>query len=71
MKLKKELKRAIDDQDVSIIFTENNEDHIKQKYRIQNIPVLVINQEVVSQGKVLTQREISKLIAQKCLESGV
>ncbi len=67
MKLKKELRRAIQDNEMDIVFTEDNDDLVKKKYRIQNIPALVINDDVVSQGKVLTEREISKLIAQKCL----
>lgn len=33
------------------------------KYGIKNIPGLVINDKLVSQGKVLSQREISKLLA--------
>jgi trehalose-6-phosphatase len=32
------------------------------KYKINNIPGLVINEKVISQGKVLSVREISKIL---------
>ena len=32
------------------------------KYGVKNIPGLVINEELVCQGKVLTDREIGKMI---------
>lgn len=34
----------------------------KKRYNISNIPALVINEKVISQGKVLTDREIKHYI---------
>lgn len=34
----------------------------KKKYNISNIPALVINDKVISQGKVLTDREIKHYV---------
>lgn len=36
------------------------------RYNINNVPALVINGKVVSERKVLTEREISKLINRFC-----
>ena len=68
MKLKKELRRAIDHSDLEINLTELNDPKDKKKYRIENIPALVINDVLVSQGKVLSEREISRIFVRSCLE---
>ena len=41
---------------------ELNDVSSKKKYNIRNVPALVINGEVISQGKVLTVREIYKIL---------
>ncbi len=71
MKLKKELRRAIENQEVEIRLTEQNDEKEKKKYNIQNIPALIIGDNVVSQGKVLSEREISKLITQNLYSNAV
>ncbi len=60
IKLLKSLKK-INVNDKIKIETLNDEKNIK-KYNIKNFPGLVINDTVASEGKVLTTREINKLI---------
>ncbi len=62
IKLTKMLKRAIDEADVNYEVQELNDISSKKKYNIKNVPGLVINGEVISQGKVLTVREIYKIL---------
>lgn len=60
MKLKKMLNRATEKIEEEVIVTEvtNND----KKYGITNFPALIINDKVVSEGRVLTEREIRKLL---------
>ena len=37
-------------------------DSDKIKYNISNVPALIINNKVISQGKVLTDREIKRFV---------
>ncbi|MDD3341222.1 MAG: thioredoxin family protein [Bacilli bacterium] len=60
MKLKKMTERALEEVEKEV--TLECMDHSKQ-YGISNIPALIIDEEIVSEGKVLTVREIKKLIA--------
>ena len=64
MKLKRELKRALEKEEVDVRLTELKNEKEKRKYNIQNTPALIMNDAIVSQGKVLSEREISKLITQ-------
>ena len=64
MKLKRELKRALEKEEVDVRLTELNNEKEKRKYNIQNTTALIMNDAIVSQGKVLSEREISKLITQ-------
>jgi hypothetical protein len=60
IKLKKMLNRATEEIEEEVKITE-----IKEKDKslgIQDFPALVINDNVVSEGRVLTTREIKKLI---------
>ena len=68
MKLKKELKRAIDNRDLEITLEELNDANIRKRYHIQNIPALVVNDTVVSEGKVLSELEITRIFVISCLE---
>lgn len=40
----------------------NNSLKVKSKYGITNVPGLIINNKLVSEGKVLSVREIKKLL---------
>ncbi len=57
------VKRTIENSENNITILETNDEKTKRKYGIQNIPGLVINGKLISQGKVLTPREIAKLLA--------
>ncbi len=62
IKLKKMVSRFASDYDYDInIKILDNKEEIKN-HNIKNIPGLVINGQLVSEGKVLTVREISKLV---------
>ena len=41
---------------ISVSLLEEDED--ARKYNVSNVPVLVINEKVISQGKVLNEKEI-------------
>lgn len=48
--------------DINIDVKEINDVNYLKKYNIKNTPALIINNSVVSEGKVLTTREICKLL---------
>lgn len=60
MKLKKMLFRATEEIEEEVKVTEIKDKD--KKFGINNFPALVINEKVVSEGKVLTSREIKRLI---------
>lgn len=62
MKLKREVKKSLDDIEVNVDFICLDDEKAKKKYGIHNIPALIVNGKVESEGKVLTSREISKII---------
>lgn len=60
MKLKKMTERALEEVEIEAQL-ECIPD--SKKYGISNIPALMIDEQLVSEGKVLTVREIKKLLA--------
>lgn len=48
--------------DINIDIKELNDEYYLKKYNIKNIPAIVINGKKVSEGKVLSSREICKLL---------
>ena len=52
--------RATEEIDMEVKVTEIGEKN--KKYGIKNFPALIINNDIVSEGKVLTSREIKRLI---------
>ena len=60
IKLKKQVNRATEEIDMEVKVTEIGEKN--KKYGIKNFPALIINNDIVSEGKVLTVREIKKLL---------
>lgn len=62
LKLIKNIKKI--NSDVNIDIKEVNDVNYLKKYNIKNTPALIINNNVVSEGKVLTTREICKLLTQ-------
>ena len=63
IKLKKMVDRAVGEMEETIEVEELNDQNSKNKFNISNIPGLVIDNKLVSQGKVLTVREIKKALA--------
>jgi protein-disulfide isomerase len=56
IKLIKNIKKATDNNiDIELVEKDN-------KYNITNTPALIINDKIISQGKVLNEREIKKFI---------
>lgn len=62
IKLKKELKKAARSKKTTIEIQECNDEKSKAKYHVQNIPALVVDNEVKSEGRVLSERELCKLL---------
>lgn len=62
MQLYKIITRAVEEQDNVIKVERLDDDNSMNKYGVKNIPGLVINNNLISEGKVLSQREISKII---------
>lgn len=62
MKLKKILSRVIEQQETKIDIIESNDKKTKEKFHVSNIPGLVIDDQLISEGKVLTVREVEKII---------
>lgn len=63
MQLHKMVSKAIHKYNPNAVLIEENSDTYLKKYNIKNIPGLIIDDKLVSQGKVLSEREIGKLIA--------
>ncbi len=56
IKLIKNIKKATDNNiDIKLVEKDN-------RYNITNTPALVINDKIISQGKILNEREIKKFI---------
>ena len=56
LKLIKNIKKATDNKiNIQLLVKDN-------KYNITNTPALIINDKLISQGKVLNEREIKKFI---------
>lgn len=63
MKLSKMAERAVDEIEEEVTIEKINDEKQKNRYGVRNIPALIIDDEIVSEGKVLTVREIKKLLA--------
>ena len=61
MKLSKLVDKAVEEINCPAVI-DKLDDSSKNKYGINNVPGLVINGQIVSQGKVLSIREIKKLL---------
>ncbi len=62
MRLKKIIKRVSDDNHVSVVINELNKAQDKKRYNVNMIPAIVVDNKIISQGKILSDREIKKLI---------
>ena len=61
-KLLKNIGKATQDEKVGINIEIIEDQEIINKYEVSNTPCLVINDKVISQGKILTDREIKNYI---------
>lgn len=62
MRLKKIIKKVSDENKFNVIINELNNTSSKKKYNINMIPAIVIDDKIISQGKILSDKEIKKLI---------
>ena len=62
IKLLKNLNKAIDSLKMHVTPTIEEDERSKKNYNITNTPALIINNKVISQGKVLTEKEIVKFL---------
>ncbi len=62
MRLKKIIKRVEEQINVPISICELNTNSDKKKYNIKITPAIVVDNKIISQGKILSDREIKKLI---------
>ena len=58
MKLLKNIEKGTSNEKGNIEVTLLEDEKYLSKYGISNIPALVINDKVISQGKILTEKEI-------------
>ena len=65
MQLYKMASRAIEKYNPDATVEKNDTPNTIKKYNIKNVPGLVIDGNVICQGKVLSEREIGKLIEVK------
>lgn len=62
MKLIKNVGKAMEKIKGKISVSLLEEDKDMKKYNVSNVPALVINEKVISQGKVLNEKEIVNFI---------
>lgn len=60
IKLIKNIKKI--NSDINIDIKELNDDYYLKRYNIKNTSAIVINEKKVSEGRVLSTREICKLL---------
>lgn len=61
-RLKKIIERVSLQTKTPVIINELNNKNEQKKYNISMIPALIIDNKIISQGKILSDREIKKLI---------
>ena len=62
MKLLKNVGKAMEKIKGKISVSLLEEDEDARKYNVSNVPALIINKKVISQGKVLNEKEIANFI---------
>ena len=61
-RLKKIIERVSLQTKTPVIINELNKREDQKRYNVSMIPALVIDNKIISQGKILSDREIKKLI---------
>lgn len=62
MKLLKNLNKVTKNEDINIEINVIDDKETLSKYKDKNKPILMINEKIVSNGKILTDREIRNYI---------
>ena len=62
MKLLKNLKKVTKNEDINIEIKVIDDKETLSKYKDKNKPILMINEKIISNGKILTDREIRNYI---------
>ena len=62
MKLIKNLERCLKNNEIQADVEDSQNQKDLDKYNVSNTPAFIINDKVISQGKVLTEKEIKKYI---------
>lgn len=61
-RLKKIIERVSLQNHVEVTINELNNKSDQKKYNVSMIPALIIDDKIISQGKILSDREVKKLI---------
>lgn len=61
-RLKKIIKKVSDTNHIEVTINELNNNQDKKRYCVNMIPAIVIDNKIISQGKILSDKEIKKLI---------
>ena len=61
-RLKKIIERVSLQTKTPVIINELNNKNEQKKYNISMIPALIVDNKIISQGKILSDKEIKKLI---------
>lgn len=61
-RLKKIITRVSLQNHVNVTINELNNKSDQKKYNVSMVPALIIDNKIISQGKILSDREIKKLI---------
>lgn len=62
MKLLKNLNKVTKNEDINVEINVIDDKETLSKYRDKNKPILMINEKIISNGKILTDREIRNYI---------
>lgn len=62
IKLRKMVNKASDKLKEQFIIELVDDNELIKKYNVKNVPALVINDQIISEGKVLSDREITKVL---------
>lgn len=62
MKLLKNLNKVTKNEDINIEINVIDDKETLSKYKDKNKPILMINEKIISNGKILTDREIRNYI---------
>lgn len=62
MKLLKNLNKVTKNEDINVEINVIDDKETLSKYKDKNKPILMINEKIISNGKILTDREIENYI---------